>query len=222
MPFRDGEEVHVDIVEPHMYPRTTRWPRSTATSSRSRTAIPYVGEKRLVRIEQAGRTAARAVLVERGRRRPRRPPRSGARRASARPSAPRAAPARADAPPAHAGDAARSEAVEALAEDGAGPRRHRARRRRPRPTRTRRSRAGGGARGARPSAEVAAAERPSGGAEAARRGDGEPRADATESAEASDDDAVQSKPRRRGRRGGRRRSRAKADADAAEVSEASE
>ena len=36
------------------------------------------------------------------------------------------------------------------------------------------------------------------------------------------DDAVQSKPRRRGRRGGRRRSRAKADGDAAEVSEASE
>ncbi|MGI8781326.1 MAG: hypothetical protein ACR2L8_14395, partial [Solirubrobacteraceae bacterium] len=38
--------------------------------------------------------------------------------------------------------------------------------------------------------------------------------------ETDPDDAVQSKPRRRGRRGGRRRSRA--DADGAEVSEASE
>ncbi|HWT23696.1 MAG TPA: hypothetical protein VN213_09335, partial [Solirubrobacteraceae bacterium] len=41
-------------------------------------------------------------------------------------------------------------------------------------------------------------------------------------AEPGDDDAVQSKPRRRGRRGGRRRSRGKAEADAAEASEASE
>ncbi len=31
VPFRAGEEVHVEIVEPHMYSPGMRWPRSTAT-----------------------------------------------------------------------------------------------------------------------------------------------------------------------------------------------
>ena len=44
-------------------PRTTPSPRSTATSSRSPAAARYVGEKRLVRIEEVGRTSASAVLV---------------------------------------------------------------------------------------------------------------------------------------------------------------
>ena len=42
----------------------TRSPRSTATSSRSRAATRYVGEKHLVRIDEVGRTAAVASLVD--------------------------------------------------------------------------------------------------------------------------------------------------------------
>ena len=42
----------------------TRSRRSTATSSRSRGGTPYVGEKHLVRIEEVGRTSARASLVD--------------------------------------------------------------------------------------------------------------------------------------------------------------
>ena len=42
----------------------TRSPRSTATSSRSRGGTKYVGEKHLVRIEEVGRTAAVASLVD--------------------------------------------------------------------------------------------------------------------------------------------------------------
>ena len=42
---------------------TTRSRRSTATSSRSAGGGRYIGEKRLVRIEEAGRNSARATLV---------------------------------------------------------------------------------------------------------------------------------------------------------------
>ena len=42
---------------------TTRSPKSTATSSRS-PAPPLVGEKRMVRIDQVGRTAASALLLD--------------------------------------------------------------------------------------------------------------------------------------------------------------
>src|SRR5215211_5851479 len=64
VPFREGEEVHVDIVEPHMYSEDDAVAKVDGYLIEVRDAIPYVGEKMLVRIEQAGRTAARAVLVE--------------------------------------------------------------------------------------------------------------------------------------------------------------
>src|SRR5690349_5035232 len=90
VPFREGEEVHVDIVEPHMYSEDDAVAKIDGYLIEVTDAIPYVGEKKLVRIEDAGRTAARAVLAGPGPRRRARPPRSGARRASGRPSGRRA------------------------------------------------------------------------------------------------------------------------------------
>jgi ribonuclease G len=63
LPFREGEEVHVEIVEPHMYSpgdavaKIDGYIISVAGGGR------HVGEKRLVRIEEVGRTAAAATLV---------------------------------------------------------------------------------------------------------------------------------------------------------------
>jgi ribonuclease G len=63
IPFRAGDEVLVTIVEPHMYAvddavaKIDGYIISVAGGGR------HVGEKRLVRIEEAGRTAATAVLV---------------------------------------------------------------------------------------------------------------------------------------------------------------
>ena len=82
VPFREGEEVHVDIVEPHMYSEDDAVAKVDGYLIEVADGIPYVGEKMLVRIEQADRTAARACSP-RSPRRPRRRARSGARRASA-------------------------------------------------------------------------------------------------------------------------------------------
>jgi ribonuclease G len=207
VPFREGEEVHVDIVEPHMYSEDDAVAKIDGYLIHVADAIPYVGEKMLVRIEEAGRTTARAVLTgaqaeeaaaateER---------RKARERAAKRP-APRTRRKPAPTP------SPESDAVETLAEDseavhaGTGPAavaeadedtaKPRRRRRRAEP------------------------------AEAERTGDDDRiEASGDEEGEASEngDDAVQSKSRRRGRRGGRRRSRAKAGANGAEVPEASE
>ena len=63
MPFRAGEEVHVDIVEPHMFNDDDAVAKVDGYLIEVVNGIPYVGEKKLVRIEEAGRTAARAVLT---------------------------------------------------------------------------------------------------------------------------------------------------------------
>ena len=63
VPFREGEEVHVDLVEPHMYSEDDAVAKVDGYLIEVADGIPYVGEKKLVRIEQAGRTAARAVLA---------------------------------------------------------------------------------------------------------------------------------------------------------------
>ena len=66
LPFRPGDEVLVSIVEPHMYEvddavaKIDGYIVSVAGGGR------YVGEKKLVRIEEAGRTAATATLVDPG------------------------------------------------------------------------------------------------------------------------------------------------------------
>jgi ABC-type dipeptide/oligopeptide/nickel transport system ATPase subunit len=63
VPFRAGEEVHVDLVEPHMYNPDDAVAKVDGYLIDVVNGIPFVGEKKLVRIEEAGRTIARAVLV---------------------------------------------------------------------------------------------------------------------------------------------------------------
>ena len=214
VPFREGEEVHVDILEPHMYSEDDAVAKVDGYLIEVKDAIAYVGEKMLVRIEQAGRTAATAVLAEvaeeaaaatEERRKAR-------QRAAKRPPAARSR----KKPAPRAPSTPEDEAVETLAdedvavhastgpaaiaeadEDAAMPKGRRRSRSR--------------AKSEEPEARDAA----DGGVDGDGDGDGDVSAEAT-------DDAVSSKPRRRGRRGGRRRSRAKSDGDAAEVSEASE
>jgi len=64
VPFRAGEEVHVDIVEPHMYSPGDAVAKVDGYVISIRGGGDYVGEKHLVRIEEAGRTSADASLVD--------------------------------------------------------------------------------------------------------------------------------------------------------------
>ena len=94
VPFRAGEEVHVDIVEPHMYSEDDAVAKIDGYLIEVQDAIPYVGEKMLVRIEHAGRTAA-VPAARRAARRPspgRRRWRTAGR--APRPRRPRTAPRR--------------------------------------------------------------------------------------------------------------------------------
>ena len=63
VPFSEGDEVHVHIVEPHMYNDDDAVAKVDGYMIEVVNAIPFVGEKKLVLIEEAGRTGARAVLV---------------------------------------------------------------------------------------------------------------------------------------------------------------
>jgi ribonuclease G len=66
IPFREGDEVLVTIVEPHMYEvddavaKVDGYIISVVNGGR------FVGSKKLVRIEEAGRTAAVATLIDNG------------------------------------------------------------------------------------------------------------------------------------------------------------
>jgi ribonuclease G len=150
IPFREGDEVLVTIVEPHMYEVDDAVAKVDGYIISVVDGGAHVGEKRLVRIEEAGRSAATAVLVET------QPmsPNGGGAKSSAK------APAKSS-------------------EEKPAPRK-RVRTTRPKPT---------------PKADAKVEE--------------EPAADGEEAA--SDGDDVESTPRRRGRRGGRRRSAAKAE-----------
>ena len=64
VPFRMGEEVHVQIIEPHMYSPGDAVAKVDGYVISIVGGGPYVGEKQLVRIEEAGRTAAVASLVD--------------------------------------------------------------------------------------------------------------------------------------------------------------
>ena len=59
VPFREGEEVHVEIVEPHMYSPGDAVAKVDGYIISVVGGGPYVGEKHLVRIEEVGRTSAR-------------------------------------------------------------------------------------------------------------------------------------------------------------------
>ncbi|MGH2948821.1 MAG: Rne/Rng family ribonuclease, partial [Solirubrobacteraceae bacterium] len=63
VPFRAGEEVHVDIVEPHMYNPDDAVAKIDGYLISVVNGIAFVGQKKLVRIEEAGRTAATAALT---------------------------------------------------------------------------------------------------------------------------------------------------------------
>jgi ribonuclease G len=64
VPFRAGEEVHVEIVEPHMYSPGDAVAKVDGYMISIRGGGDYVGEKHMVRIEEAGRTSAVASLVD--------------------------------------------------------------------------------------------------------------------------------------------------------------
>jgi ribonuclease G len=64
LPFRVGEEVLVQIVEPHMYNVDDAVAKIDGYIISVARAQPFIGEKRLVRIEQVGRTSATARLVD--------------------------------------------------------------------------------------------------------------------------------------------------------------
>jgi hypothetical protein len=138
-------------------------------------AAPHVGEKRMVRIEQVGRTAASALLLDE----------SGA----------------VIAPQDGAPPAERRRAPSANGGDRRSTRRSRGRGRR-----------------APGDSEDAEARREAGLSESATTVDSEPEQESNGAeeqpgpADESSTDGLQSKPRRRGRRGGRRRSAAKAKA----------
>ncbi|HUZ28135.1 MAG TPA: ribonuclease E/G, partial [Solirubrobacteraceae bacterium] len=64
VPFRVGDEVHVQIVEPHMYSPGDAVAKVDGYVISVGGAEPYVGEKHLVRIDEAGRTSAVASLMD--------------------------------------------------------------------------------------------------------------------------------------------------------------
>ena len=159
LPFRQGDEVLVEIVEPHMYDVDDAVAKIDGYIISIAGAAPYVGEKRMVRIDQVGRTAASALLLDESGEVVSPAPRTPAPQRGRRPA--RRTPPKAESPD----TGAPAPSAPATDED------------------------------ARRVTSSAA------------RTDGEPQP----GGEAGADD-IQSKPRRRGRRGGRRRSAAKAQA----------
>jgi ribonuclease G len=173
LPFRQGDEVLVEIVEPHMYDVDDAVAKIDGYIISIAGAAAHVGEKRMIRIDQVGRTAASAVLLdEQG---------------------------NVVAAPARQSSGGRGERGSSGSGRSGG--------------RSRRGRAQADGEGAEARREAGLAgpieaieaepEQPSPNGDAA--------GEAGDSGEAADD-GLQSKPRRRGRRGGRRRSAAKAKA----------
>jgi ribonuclease G len=204
VPFGVGDEVHVELVEPHMYEADDAVAKIDGYVIDVVNGLGFVGEKKLVCIEEAGRNGARAVLLgedadvaaaaaaERAKEREK-----AAKTAARRPSTRRkatapATPTGVDAAPA-ADATAVAEGEEAAAMDAAAA----------------------GAPGVVSALHEPVDDPGAADAETAAAGD-----------EDEGDESLQSRSRRRGRRGGRRRSRAKTatdgEAGAAEVSEASE
>ena len=205
VPFRVGEEVHVDIVEPHMYNPDDGVAKIDGYLISVTGGIGFVGEKKLVRIEEAGRTSAVAALTgtdaevaaeaAKEREADRKRVEERARRSAA----------------AKRGAAARKAREEEAAKPKAKPAKKRAKAEpeaKPKPRGRQRKRTKQEEDGAVEADAVQALTDEDG-----------PEAGTAPAAvdEASENgDALSSRPRRRGRRGGRRRSRAKASADAEE------
>jgi ribonuclease G len=64
LPFRPGDEVLVEVVEPHMYDVDDAVAKIDGYIISIAGAAANVGEKRMVRIDQVGRTAATAQLLD--------------------------------------------------------------------------------------------------------------------------------------------------------------
>ncbi len=211
LPFREGDEVLVEIVEPHMYDVDDAVAKIDGYIISVAAAAGVVGQKRLVRIDEVGRTAATALLLDDagevirpttgsagGRRtRPTRRARSGAAR-SDRGSRSRRSPADSEDAEARseAGLSSSPTAIDSEPEDvetGAGKRR----RSRSTPKRLASRRATAADR--RRNGAGAAAERP-GAQDGRAQQEGEGDEGGAEAA-----DGLKSQPRRRGRRGGRGR-----------------
>jgi ribonuclease G len=185
LPFREGDEVLVDIVEPHMYDVDDAVAKLDGYIISIAGAARNVGEKRMVRIETVGRTAANALLLDESGEVIRPAPRPAARPAAKRPRRRSKSVTRAG-----AGESQTGEQAPAALEVEATP------------SRSEQESPGDEQESPRepeqqPVASDASADAP---------------ADVQESADAGGKDDLQSKPRRRGRRGGRRRSAAKAEA----------
>jgi ribonuclease G len=180
LPFRPGDEVLVEIVEPHMYDVDDAVAKIDGYIISIAGAARFVGEKRMVRIDQVGRTAASALLLNE----------SGEVVPAEEPAA---------------GDGDRRKKVRRV--PAASPEHGRAAERV-------RSRARG--RRAPADSEDAEARVEAGLSESPTTVDSEPDQDSSGAADEqatateAEADSIQSKPRRRGRRGGRRRSAAKA------------
>ena len=184
LPFRQGDEVLVEIVEPHMYDVDDAVAKIDGYIISIAGAAQHVGEKRMIRIDQVGRTAASALLLdEDGEVVVAAPPRTARTRGGA-------------------GRGSSGDERGSSAEGGARPE---ARRRRGR------AQPDGGEAQARQEAGLAGAPAALDDEPEQLSVDGESDAEGVQGTEAGED-GLQSKPRRRGRRGGRRRSAAKAKA----------
>jgi ribonuclease G len=187
VPFAAGDEVHVQIVEPHMFEPYDAVAKIDGYIIEVTDAGIFVGEKRMVRIESPGRTSAKAVLVDLTDEEQERIAEAKAADERRRKRASRAPAKKKAAPVAAVKAEEKPEAEE-------------------KPKRARRSRA------------KKATEEPEPDALPVEEADEAVTAPDDSSVPPEDGDALESKPRRRGRRGGRRRSRAKADeAEAAET-----
>jgi len=184
LPFRQGDEVLVEIVEPHMYDVDDAVAKIDGYIISIAGAAPHVGEKRMVRIDQVGRTAASALLLDES---------GEVIRPSARPAGAR--------------DGAREKRRSSSSTREGGRAGERAN------TRARARRAPADSEDAEARREAGLSESPTSvdsEPEEELASDAPPAADVQQ--DEGGDDGLQSKPRRRGRRGGRRRSAAKAKA----------
>ena len=194
LPFRQGDEVLVEIVEPHMYDVDDAVAKIDGYIISIAGASPYVGEKRMVRIDQVGRTAASALLLDEAGEVVVAPVRA-------------AAAARGNGRGGRRSATGSGEAGAPVAEAAAA--------------RPRRRRAAADSEDAEARREAGLSESPTSidsepeqEPVAQTQGDATAPQDSTADASPGDaaEDGLQSKPRRRGRRGGRRRSAAKAKA----------
>jgi ribonuclease G len=232
VPFRTGEEVHVDIVEPHMYDPDAAVAKVDGYIITVPNGLAFVGEKKLVRIEEAGRTSAVAALTgvdadaaaeaAKERETARLKSEERARRSAAAKKGAAKRKAR------EQSEKVEDTALETLADDDELPEAATA----PgsvleaepelagdagKPAARSRSRRGGRGRRRKPAAGEAE-EAPDAEAKDADAADADAEGDADGGEIDGDEDTLESGARRRGRRGGRRRSRAKAQTDA-EVTE---